>query len=171
MCFAKLKLKFKSTSVACDPIHGRSRYRNTFILEAHVIDQAELYQGTGMERFISIQEVSAMTGLPKSTLRYWEKEFSGFISPLRTPGGHRRYSEQHCQLFDKIKLLKQQGKKIVEIKQIFIQRKKPECDFQSSANDNVERLARRIAELVNEEVNRYLSGHESTTQTKSGVAK
>jgi DNA-binding transcriptional MerR regulator len=112
---------------------------------------------------MSIKEVSAATGLPKSTLRYWEKVFSGYISPLRTTGGQRRYSEDHCQLFEKIKILKHQGKKIADIKQIFIRHNRPEYDSQASSIENVELLARRIADIVSKEVIHFLAAHEHHT--------
>lgn len=41
----------------------------------------------------SINAVSEMTGVPPSTLRFWEKRF-GLIRPEKTEGGHRLYSRE-----------------------------------------------------------------------------
>jgi len=41
----------------------------------------------------SISQVNALTGVPKPTLRFWEKEFKDFLEPLRTAGNQRRYDE------------------------------------------------------------------------------
>ena len=44
-------------------------------------------------KLYSISQVNALTGVPKPTLRFWEKEFKEYIEPLRTPGNQRRYDE------------------------------------------------------------------------------
>lgn len=51
----------------------------------------------------SIQAVSDLAGVPATTLRYWEKTF-GLITPKRTDGGHRLYSQEDVE---RIKWLKQ----------------------------------------------------------------
>lgn len=44
----------------------------------------------------SINAVSDATGVPPTTLRYWEKAY-GLIVPLRTEGGHRLYSQDDVE--------------------------------------------------------------------------
>ena len=69
-----------------------------------------------------IQEVSEKLQVPKSTIRYWEKEFSDFIKPERTNGGQRRYSEQDIDNLHKIKdLLHYKNRTIDEAMVIFKQ--------------------------------------------------
>ncbi|MDR1577854.1 MAG: MerR family transcriptional regulator [Deltaproteobacteria bacterium] len=41
---------------------------------------------------LSIDQVSQMTGVKKTTLRYWEKEFSDYLKPERTDTKRRQYS-------------------------------------------------------------------------------
>jgi DNA-binding transcriptional MerR regulator len=41
---------------------------------------------------LSIDQVSQMTGVKKTTLRYWEKEFSEYLKPERTDTKRRQYS-------------------------------------------------------------------------------
>jgi DNA-binding transcriptional MerR regulator len=113
-----------------------------------------------MDKQMSIQEVSDRIGLPKSTLRYWEKELSQYISPMRTPGGQRRYSIDHIQMFKKVQMLKRQGKKIVEIKQVFEQQNNTKADYSASSNGSVEILTQRIAELISKEVSCFLHNYE-----------
>lgn len=113
-----------------------------------------------MDKKMSIQEVSDRTGLPKSTLRYWEKELSQYISPMRTPGGQRRYSIDHIQMFQKVQMLKQQGNKISEIKQIFELQNNTVADDKVSVKDFVELFTQRIAELVSKEVSCFLSNYK-----------
>ncbi len=44
-------------------------------------------------KLYSIGQVHAITGIPKPTLRFWEKEFSSYLKPHRTSGNQRRYDE------------------------------------------------------------------------------
>jgi DNA-binding transcriptional MerR regulator len=58
----------------------------------------------------SISQVHALTGVPKPTLRFWEKEFKDFIEPLRTSGNQRRYNETNVERIQKINhLVKVEG--------------------------------------------------------------
>lgn len=120
---------------------------------------------------MSIQEVSDRTGLPKSTLRYWEKEFNGIIAPERTPGGQRRYRQAHIDLFREISLFKQEGKSIQEIKHLFSIKAGREDASHDAGCASVEMLAWRIAELVSEEVNRFLLDRQRNSQSTSGVVE
>lgn len=65
---------------------------------------------------LTIQSASERLQLPKSTLRYWEKEFSAIITPERTPGGQRRYSVKDLAVFEVIKDLKKKGLSLTQIK-------------------------------------------------------
>lgn len=49
--------------------------------------------GKKQHKIMKIKEASLATGIPVHTIRYWEKEFKGFLSPKRTNGGQRRYNE------------------------------------------------------------------------------
>lgn len=62
------------------------------------------------EVLYSISQVHALTGVPKSTIRFWEKEFSEFLVPLRTLGGQRRYDRGDVEIIQKIdKLVNEEG--------------------------------------------------------------
>jgi len=50
-----------------------------------------------------IQEVSNRVEVPVSTVRYWQKEFSEFITPEKTSGGQRRYNEDDLTNLIRIK--------------------------------------------------------------------
>jgi DNA-binding transcriptional MerR regulator len=53
---------------------------------------------------LSIDQVSQMTGVKKTTLRYWEKEFSDYLKPERTDTKRRQYSLSEVE---KVAVLKQ----------------------------------------------------------------
>ena len=50
-----------------------------------------------------IQEVSGKLEVKRSTIRYWESEFSDLVRPKRTNGGQRRYSEEDIDNLRQIK--------------------------------------------------------------------
>lgn len=50
----------------------------------------------------SIGSVSSMVGLPQSVLRYWESQFDQ-LSPEKTPGGTRKYTDKDVAIILKIK--------------------------------------------------------------------
>jgi DNA-binding transcriptional MerR regulator len=43
--------------------------------------------------------------VPSHTIRFWEKEFGGFLSPCRTMGNQRRYTDSDIRQIMKIKTL------------------------------------------------------------------
>ncbi len=53
---------------------------------------------------LSIDQVSQLTGVKKTTLRYWEKEFSDYLKPDRTETQRRQYSLEEVE---KVAVLKQ----------------------------------------------------------------
>ncbi len=73
--------------------------------------------------WLTIGEVSAMTGVPIHTLRYWEAEFNDYFSPMRTSGRQRRYDEDSVQRVMKIKaLLKEEKYSIAGARQVLSRR-------------------------------------------------
>jgi DNA-binding transcriptional MerR regulator len=54
---------------------------------------------------IGIGDVSKLCSIPAYTIRYWEKEFKEYVSPQRTTGRQRRYSEDHIRRILHIKKL------------------------------------------------------------------
>ncbi|MGM0599424.1 MAG: MerR family transcriptional regulator [Candidatus Rifleibacteriota bacterium] len=60
-----------------------------------------------MNEYLTITEVSRLTGLASHTLRYYEKQFPVILDVERTRGGHRLYRHHHLEALKSIiKLLK-----------------------------------------------------------------
>jgi len=55
--------------------------------------------------YLNIDQVSQLTGVKKTTLRYWEKEFNAFLQPRRTPTNRRQYSLDDVQKVETLKNL------------------------------------------------------------------
>lgn len=54
---------------------------------------------------LRVKQVSAEVGVPVSTIRYWQNQFSRYVRPERTSGGQRRYSNTDVETFKKIREL------------------------------------------------------------------
>lgn len=54
------------------------------------------------ERLYSIKEASELTDVPSHTLRFWERKIPGFLKPVRTKGGQRRYTEECLEKIRKL---------------------------------------------------------------------
>jgi DNA-binding transcriptional MerR regulator len=54
---------------------------------------------------LTIDQVSQLTGVRKSTLRYWEKSFEEFLKPARTHSNRREYTMDDLDVVKTIKRL------------------------------------------------------------------
>ena len=54
---------------------------------------------------LSISQAADLIAENIHTLRYWEKEFSDFLKPIRTPGGQRRYRPEDMRVLHEIERL------------------------------------------------------------------
>jgi DNA-binding transcriptional MerR regulator len=54
---------------------------------------------------LNIEQVSRLTGVKKSTLRYWERSFDHFLRPTRTTTQRREYSLEDLRQVETIKKL------------------------------------------------------------------
>jgi DNA-binding transcriptional MerR regulator len=69
--------------------------------------------------WLTIGEVSELTGVPIHTLRFWENEFGQYFSPIRTNGRQRRYNEEAVEAVQTIKnLLKEEKYSIAGARQV-----------------------------------------------------
>jgi DNA-binding transcriptional MerR regulator len=56
------------------------------------------------KHYLRIGEVSVVTGLPASVLRYWESEF-GFLKPKKSSSGQRLYTRKDIEQVEEIQKL------------------------------------------------------------------
>ena len=57
---------------------------------------------------LTIDQISQITGIRKSTLRYWEKSFDDFLKPARTHSNRREYTVEDLDRIKAIKRLLEQ---------------------------------------------------------------
>lgn len=65
---------------------------------------------------MTIKEIEERTALPRANIRYYESQ--GFIAPARGDNGYRDYSQQDLDTLLKVKLLRQLGFSLEEIRDI-----------------------------------------------------
>jgi len=99
-------------------------------------------------RYLTIKQVSQVTGIPCYTLRFWEKEFEGILVPSRTNGRQRRYSSEDISVIERIKGLRDAGMSLNEIKERLGNR--DEGEYRNSYK--IDLLANRVARVVKAEV-------------------
>jgi UDP-N-acetylglucosamine 4,6-dehydratase len=106
------------------------------------------------DHLFTIQQLSHKLNIPKPTLRYWEKEFSGILVPLRTRGGQRRYTRRHITVIEEINSLRKRGKSLNEIRSRLTET--PVWGSGSQEPWSIDFLADRIAEIVRSEITSFL---------------
>lgn len=83
---------------------------------------------------LTIEQVSQLTGVRKSTLRYWEKSFEDFLRPARTQSNRREYTMDDLDIIKTIKHLLEEEHltsegvrlKLVKMFPQYVQREKPD---------------------------------------------
>lgn len=106
---------------------------------------------------LSISAVSRRTGIPISTLRFYERELSSLFHIRKTAGGHRRYGEDDVDRFVTVRRLTEaEGLGLAEVRRAVLSRGENEAlrgeidrllEAQAASAGAMEALARRIAEL------------------------
>jgi MerR family transcriptional regulator, light-induced transcriptional regulator len=64
---------------------------------------------------IPIRTIASLTGVKAITLRAWERRY-GLIRPIRTPKGHRLYTQQHVELIHRVLDLVDRGVAIGQVR-------------------------------------------------------
>lgn len=104
---------------------------------------------------LTIQQVSDEFGIPKPTLRFWEKEFAGILVPARSKGGQRRYTHKDVCILSQIKKMKDKGMSLATIKEELGKTDYEQrlCGFERK---EIDLLAERVAAKVRLEIHRLL---------------
>jgi len=105
---------------------------------------------------LSIGEVARRTGIPVTTLRFYERELPGLFPIRKTPGGHRRYDGRDVSRFETVRSLTGEGLPLSELRRALMSRGEHEAvrealdrlaEAQEAGARVVEALARRVEEL------------------------
>src|SRR4030095_16579220 len=100
------------------------------------------------EQTFTISQLEEFTGLPASTLRYYENEFRSYLRIRKTSGGHRRYTRESIERFLHLKgLIHEKGLSIREVKRSLAADQDPE-----KIREEMDLLLKVTEELTRENV-------------------
>ena len=105
----------------------------------------------------SISQVNALTGVPKSTIRFWEKEFEEFLVPLRTTGNQRRYDRNTVETIEDIhRLVNEEGYTLEgarkQLRSIKGNGNTPDVDSEAKLNELAETMSDYLLKRMFEQV-------------------
>ena len=99
--------------------------------------------------FYKIGEVSTITKLPASVLRFWESEFS-FLRPRKSQGRHRVYDKQTIEIVLEIKrMLYEEGYTITGLKRYWRRRKGRGRESAAIPDEQVQQIKAELQDIVN----------------------
>ncbi len=114
--------------------------------------------------FYKIGEVSTITRLPASVLRFWESEFS-FLRPQKSQGRHRVYDQQTIEVILEIKrMLYEEGYTITGLKRYWRRRRRQGRDKPVLAEGRMQRIRNELVDILNV-LNAFARKPGRTTQT------
>ena len=106
---------------------------------------------------LSISDVSKRTGIPVSTLRFYERELSSLFHIRKTSGGHRRYSDADVERFATVRRLTEaEGLGLSQVRSAVLSRGQNEAlreeierltETLMASTAAVEALTRKLSEL------------------------
>ena len=101
----------------------------------------------GEKSFFKIGEVSAITKLPASVLRFWEAEFS-FLKPRKSQGRHRVYDRQTIETVLEIKrMLYDEGYTIMGLKRYW-RRRRSQSQPGEVSSEKVARVRNELQDIL-----------------------
>jgi MerR family transcriptional regulator, light-induced transcriptional regulator len=97
---------------------------------------------------LSIAAVAQQTGIPVTTLRFYEKELPGLFGVRKTPGGHRRYDDEAIARFAAVRRLTRGGMPLADVRRAVLARAAPAGEAGPSVHAPlVEDLSERLVAL------------------------
>ena len=90
---------------------------------------------------MTIKEVEQCLGIPRATVRFYEKE--GLLSPTRSENGYREYSEEDVVLLKKIIIFRKLGFAVSDIEDVL----DGAMPMSEALETNIENLTRQMQEL------------------------
>ena len=101
----------------------------------------------GEKSFFKIGEVSAITKLPASVLRFWESEFS-FLRPRKSQGRHRVYDRQTIETVLEIKrMLYEEGYTIMGLKRYW-RRRRSQSQLAGLPSEKVAQVRNELQDIL-----------------------
>jgi len=111
----------------------------------------------GAAELMTIGQLSAETGIPSSTIRFWERK--GLLAPDRRESGQRRYTADAVRRVGMLRLLQEVGLTLADIRRFREERAVTPRSWHHLVDEKLADVERQIAAL---EHARKLLAHAST---------
>ena len=100
---------------------------------------------------LTIGQVQELTGVGKSTIRHWEKEFRDFLTSVRTTGNQRRFPEGAVERIETIRsLVEEQGLTLRgvrhKLERVDLEKLPDDLDTESDSTNVIQKLADLMSE-------------------------
>ena len=99
------------------------------------------------KKYYRIADVSAILGLPASTLRFWEKEF-GSLHPKRNAGGQRLYTPSDIEKLRVIRFLIKDKGLTIEGAREHLRRNRADLERKHEVIKRLQSMRRRLTDLL-----------------------
>ena len=134
------------------------------------MDYMERGQGEETGRLFSIKEASELTDVASHTLRLWERKIPGFLHPVRTKGGQRRYTEECLERIKKLDYyVNHKGMTLVGAQRMIEEGLEAGVESEPELKDKI--LAdKRVRQAIDEIVLGQATGSASPTGTTTDTA-
>lgn len=99
------------------------------------------------KRYYSLRKAQELTGLPASTLRYWESQFPQ-LNPRKDGHGNRYYTQQDIELIQRIRYIRDEMKITrIEAIQKELGSNRKQTDEKQRATEILVQLRKELSEL------------------------
>jgi DNA-binding transcriptional MerR regulator len=105
-----------------------------------------LNKNKDLKLYYSISEVAQMFNVSETLLRFWEKEFPQ-ISPKRSEGNHRLYTQNEIEQIKVIKYLLHEQKMKIEGAKILFEKNYDEIRKRQIITNKLRKVKKEISEL------------------------
>lgn len=101
--------------------------------------------------------MTALTGVRKSTIRHWERQFDDFLQSVRTEGNQRRFTPDAVTKIEKIKeLVQEQGLTLRGVRLKLEGSQRVAVNVEPTHDPKSDSSMRKLADLMSEHVIRRL---------------
>jgi DNA-binding transcriptional MerR regulator len=102
---------------------------------------------------LPMRTIASLTGVNPITLRAWERRY-GLVQPLRTPKGHRLYTQEHVEQIRRVIALVERGVPISRVHEVLVAERQPGAATRGPWGEHLERMAAATARFDEAELDR-----------------
>ncbi len=116
---------------------------------------------------LTIAQVSRQTGIPVTTLRFYERELTGLLPLIKTRGGHRRYRPEDVARLAAVRRLTQtEGMRLADVRRVMSSR--GDFELVKEQLDRLQKLISQESARIDEMLHRFSRLEERVAALEEG---